>query len=946
MIMASEPTTKVRLVRCPKCRLVLPELPEFNVYKCGGCNATLQAKNRVNNVRNTGSGLSDVDPIQENLMDGVREDKEELSSGDKVVLKGSEEYLPCENNERDQSRSEVCEDEQLGGANLSSKNQNNGSHRSDSSDCDNEVFSPTEFVDHKNEEFALNENDKLAKDGNNSFVNNGNGELAHDENVVLAGNEEEEIAHNESEEFAHDETEEFAHDGNEEFAHNDSGALAHDETEEFAHDGNEEFTRKESEEFTQEISHDEKEEFTQSEYEDPARNEIETTSLAGADLEVPVNHESSVLAEENTIDTNKKSATDSDDRSSNAFKSVAAMEDGSNASAHVPVRESIVDTLVSSSGEQLKQPQKGVHQGYANLKSEEFNSSSELSDTRRDMTKSPTRSSRAYDGSISSYDALDDQFPMGRLHSLEDTSYKAANFLHSKERPRRDKFMVPTMINRESEMQHQARPSLSDKKTRAVKNGKWDRGEFLEPARHDRTVRNWRLERHEHQPSSAFHRSISRDDCENGGPSNRLHNEFHRRSSFQSHDLPEDHGQVMKLLRMVFEVKNQLDKSHSLYDKGNDGIEGFSRKERYNPRYHNYEASSEERFHHPDYARYYGRFGSGINYSNRSRLKKMPFSGDATGRCHQVDPSCSHCFPQDWPRSAQLPPSSHYNTSGLWRAHPGHNYSTSYSSCPSSPLWSVDSEYPPWGRETQSDDLRRRTHDMTNYLRDNDRLAKRHFRPIAGGAPFIVCYKCFKLLQLPADFLLFKRKCHRLRCGACSEVLKFSLQNGSHIAPFTEKSVDTPPPSEAEDNGDEIERRNMASTSQALDGDPVSCNDDYAPSYRKSCSIEADPISTTPFHTPLGRRFDKRILYGSSDFSGDSKELAPEQSPGKYKNRVPMYESAGPPSNTYKSEKSSSEIGRLPPRSTSPLHRLMGYSSPSQVIFGTDHLAKGQVRTL
>ncbi|RZC55978.1 hypothetical protein C5167_014827 [Papaver somniferum] len=38
------PGGKVRLVRCPKCRGLLPELPNVPLYKCGGCGATLRAK--------------------------------------------------------------------------------------------------------------------------------------------------------------------------------------------------------------------------------------------------------------------------------------------------------------------------------------------------------------------------------------------------------------------------------------------------------------------------------------------------------------------------------------------------------------------------------------------------------------------------------------------------------------------------------------------------------------------------------------------------------------------------------------------------------------------------------------------------------------------------------------------------------------------------------------
>ncbi|KAL5727095.1 hypothetical protein ACHQM5_000327 [Ranunculus cassubicifolius] len=41
-----EDGAKVRLVRCPKCENLLPELPNVDVYQCGGCGAVLQAKKR------------------------------------------------------------------------------------------------------------------------------------------------------------------------------------------------------------------------------------------------------------------------------------------------------------------------------------------------------------------------------------------------------------------------------------------------------------------------------------------------------------------------------------------------------------------------------------------------------------------------------------------------------------------------------------------------------------------------------------------------------------------------------------------------------------------------------------------------------------------------------------------------------------------------------------
>lgn len=39
-----EAGAKIRVVRCPKCEKLLPELGNFSVYSCGGCGATLQGE--------------------------------------------------------------------------------------------------------------------------------------------------------------------------------------------------------------------------------------------------------------------------------------------------------------------------------------------------------------------------------------------------------------------------------------------------------------------------------------------------------------------------------------------------------------------------------------------------------------------------------------------------------------------------------------------------------------------------------------------------------------------------------------------------------------------------------------------------------------------------------------------------------------------------------------
>ncbi|RLN07210.1 uncharacterized protein C2845_PM11G18860 [Panicum miliaceum] len=53
---------QIRVVRCPKCDKLLPELPNYSVYVCGGCGATLQAKK--NSASDTSSEKSDGEHVK------------------------------------------------------------------------------------------------------------------------------------------------------------------------------------------------------------------------------------------------------------------------------------------------------------------------------------------------------------------------------------------------------------------------------------------------------------------------------------------------------------------------------------------------------------------------------------------------------------------------------------------------------------------------------------------------------------------------------------------------------------------------------------------------------------------------------------------------------------------------------------------------------------------
>ncbi|CAD6263970.1 unnamed protein product [Miscanthus lutarioriparius] len=66
----------------------------------------------------------------------------------------------------------------------------------------------------------------------------------------------------------------------------------------------------------------------------------------------------------------------------------------------------------------------------------------------------------------------------------------------------------------------------------------------------------------------------------------------------------------------------------------------------------------------------------------------------------------------------------------------------------------------------------------------------RHYcQPILKGAPFIVFCSCFKLLQVPIDFVVSTNAVGKLRCGSCSSVLSYSDRALARKKPYQD-SVD------------------------------------------------------------------------------------------------------------------------------------------------------------
>lgn len=70
-------------------------------------------------------------------------------------------------------------------------------------------------------------------------------------------------------------------------------------------------------------------------------------------------------------------------------------------------------------------------------------------------------------------------------------------------------------------------------------------------------------------------------------------------------------------------------------------------------------------------------------------------------------------------------------------------------------------------------------------------------RPFAGAAPFIICYNCSELLQIPEQVMQIGKHLHKLRCGSCSQLISFELDgtrlissnNMSTLRPVSENNV-------------------------------------------------------------------------------------------------------------------------------------------------------------
>ncbi|CAJ1970562.1 unnamed protein product [Sphenostylis stenocarpa] len=556
--------------------------------------------------------------------------------------------------------------------------------------------------------------------------------------------------------------------------------------------------------------------------------------------------------------------------------------------------------------------------------SEVVNPGFQTSGTLGGLSKSSTtRSYQAYDGSVSSNDGVDEQLLNQYIDSFEN-NYSVANGVSEGESRKGKGVVNRSMLHGDLETLN--RSFLREGKPCVPRDSRRNINEVPETTRHDHA--HWmRTKRDEFPPRMYHHRSGSQSGYESGSTSNQMIDEFYCSSSYVSHDSFDDPDQEkMKLLRMIYKLQDQLNRTSYVSGETNGRLSMGS---------HISACQShdlhERRFYHgSDYPRCEEICSHGINWCQKHNFSRAPYLTEPTCCIHHVDPSCFNCPPKQWQRSAELPPRDLYQHEELCRPKPGHHCCSPHHSYPLSPQWSMTSNLLAYAHETKSCDQRYRPEENKHFM-EKPILTRRHYRPVAGGAPFVTCNKCLKLLQLPADFLLFKKVFHQLKCGACQEVLKFSLQNRSHIVSYLPNALG-PPSSYLDDQNEVIDGRNPPSESHANYHSPhvdhVSYSDDCSNSVGKSYSSEGDPVSVTPLHSLHGSEYDKPTVSSGILETITEKEKTASRGPSTTKASVETDESAMNSSNV-----SSEMEAHLQPKS-SPLHQLMGYSSPSQVVRG------------
>ncbi|GAB2288054.1 hypothetical protein Dimus_022398 [Dionaea muscipula] len=504
-----------------------------------------------------------------------------------------------------------------------------------------------------------------------------------------------------------------------------------------------------------------------------------------------------------------------------------------------------------------------------------FNASSRDGVSLEELSKLPTNSSFAYDDGVSSFDGCDDQVVDQNLQmdmqALMGTTEVEDGLHHGK-------WDESNRNGGSSRIQHQARNSHESlqnlKHLQHPRRGSIPSTyEFLEDTIEGMSRRRMRLRKEEFPSGISFNLRNAAVDYGSNNSSNYYSHVIHHPP--YKHEDCKCHIDRRYIIDQQSKEKTFPEASGSFYR----GV--------HHHRYHGKGRTAESQVH---------------NFSH------VPFSGEAMNSYYHVCGSHLSYHGSDvWP-SSHLAPLFGCDR-GLLVAHSSSRDPDTYDSFLESPLQFAEYD----SHAAWSDDQRYHEQMRSRVKsRKKDQPVQQYIRPIAGGAPFITCYRCLELLHLPADFLP-QGSSQRLKCGACSKLLKFSLQNEHHIVPYVPKGK--PHLIRAVEN-DKSKRLTSVST----------CQSNYNLSHHdvseRSCSNTGDA-------QVAGIQEEKEMHLHYSFVALDRQKHRLESE--DFTNKGMVVEEPHDPAGASFSYSGQQKVLA---RSRSPLHRLMGYTSPTDVLQG------------
>lgn len=211
--------------------------------------------------------------------------------------------------------------------------------------------------------------------------------------------------------------------------------------------------------------------------------------------------------------------------------------------------------------------------------------------------------------------------------------------------------------------------------------------------------------------------------------------------------------------------------------------------------------------------------------------------------------------------------------------------------------------------------------------------------PFLGGAPFVLCDNCLQLLLIPGTLSTTRKKKHKLRCGACSNIFVFTIRKKKHSISMA-KHTNYPfqyiqgNPCDCQEHG--IVGANHASSCNAIQN--MLANERYV--YRSpDLHIEDYDVLNSKTHSATGKLGLLSPIPGKPrlPMARENEIIQDLRGQDHDSLTITLHDTTSSGALDLSRHNSNSTEGYSGPdlassMAVSPLHELLGYSSPSEMI--------------